>query len=94
MDRFPPPTYACQRGKSLVYTVQYHMLCFKTWLLLLYCRPVFPLPTFVCTRFESSYENDNGNINSLYARCMENYIKTSMLIVERKGMLYILKLVC
>ena len=26
----PPPTYACQYVKSLLYTVQYHMLCFKT----------------------------------------------------------------
>ena len=36
----------------------------------------------------------NGKRNSLYVRCMENHIKTSMLIVEKKGMLYILKLVC
>ena len=27
---YPPPTYACQRVKKLLYTVQYHMLCFKT----------------------------------------------------------------
>ena len=79
---FTPPTYACQRVRNLLYTVQYHMLCFKTQLLLLYCRLVFPLPTFVRTR------------NSLYVRCMESHTKTSMLIVEKRGMLHILKLVC
>ena len=43
--RFPPPTYVCTSVKSLVYTLQYHVLCFKTYrqLLLLYCRSVFPL---------------------------------------------------
>ena len=113
--------------ESVVYTVQYHMLCLKTYrgtmcycctlwtgfyppdlclstceefivryniicfvskhsyyycTVLCFCRLVFPLPTFVRTR------------NSLYVRCRENYIKTSMLIVEKKGMLYILKLAC
>ena len=29
--RFFPPTYACTSVESLVYTVQYHMLCFKTY---------------------------------------------------------------
>ena len=28
--RFPPPTYVCTSVKSLLYTAQYHMLCFKT----------------------------------------------------------------
>ena len=84
---FSPLTYACQCVKSLLYTVKYHMLCFKTYLLLLFCRHVFPLPTFVRTLFEPFYGNDNRKRNSLYVRCMENHIKTSMLIVEKKGML-------
>ena len=29
--RFLPPTYVCTSVESLVYTVQYHMLCFKTY---------------------------------------------------------------
>ena len=64
-------------------TVQHHMLCFKTQLLLLYyfCRLVFSLPTFVDTR------------NSLYVRCMENHVKTSVPNSRKKGVLYILKLV-
>ena len=29
--RFFPPTYVCTSLENLVYTVQYHMLCFKTY---------------------------------------------------------------
>ena len=28
---FPPPNYTCQYVKSLVYTAQYHTLCFKAY---------------------------------------------------------------
>ena len=31
MDPFTPPTDVCTSVESLVYTVQYHMLCFKTY---------------------------------------------------------------
>ena len=54
--RFTPSTYyVCTSVKSLVYMIQYHILCFKTYryLLLLYCRPVFPLPTYACTSVKS-----------------------------------------
>ena len=55
VDPFPPLDLCLYKCKELVYTVQYHMLCFKTYrqLLLLYCRPVFPLPTYACTSVRS-----------------------------------------
>ena len=31
VDPFPPPIYVCTSVESLVYMVQYHMLCFKTY---------------------------------------------------------------
>ena len=42
------------------------MLCFKTYreLLLLYCRPVSPLPTYVCTN-KCKKCNEHGTISSV-----------------------------
>ena len=47
--RFFPPTYVCTSVESLVYTVQYHMLCFKTYrgtmhYCCIYYGPVFTPP--------------------------------------------------
>ena len=70
MGRFLPPTYACQRVKNLLYgTISYVVFIVITTVL--FRRLVSPLPTFVRTR------------NSLYVRCMENHIKTSMLRLEK-----------
>ena len=102
MDRFLPPTYACQRVQNLLYgTISYVVLqnIRSSYYYYLYCffRLVFPLPTFVRTR------------NFLDVCCMANHIKAGMLIekkvyvvhiktsistIEKTGMLYILKLVC
>ena len=84
------------------FIVRYNIICCVSkhsyyYYLYCFCRLVFPLPTFVRTR------------NSLDVRCMENHVKTSMIIekkvyvvhiktsistMEKTGMLYILKLVC
>ena len=74
---FTPPTYACQRVKNLLYCTISYVVFQNIVVTTVLCRLVFPLPAFVRTR------------NFLYVRCMENHIKTSMLIVEKKSMLYI-----
>ena len=120
-----PPDLCLYSVEILVYTVQYHMLCFKTYRgTMYYCCTLwtgFYLPDlclsmckefivryniiccvskhsyYYCAVFVDSFPPPPTFVrtrNSLYVHCIKNHIKTSMLIVGKKGVLYILKLVC